>query len=293
MSLFLYIFVATILFFPLLSWAKDDDKTSVLIVGGDKASQSFAADVARDQKKLNQKRAKLKAIEKEIAEGKYEVNIEKLKNYLAAGKMWEFFNRRILEDLVRANAGAGHWGDAILYQQKIMTSSVKGNWNMEYISAYWRLLEDYQTKVPNAVIEEKIPVDPDDLTSFIEKRKKYYVGGIENNKLFLADMANYYMVRLDLEKAEEYLLKGLNTKERGRFGKEFDKEIIAMLRNIYILKGRYADAIKENDKLLKEIHWGYEDELAIFLNDISKNNPSPKKLEFEFSQRNFKGRQRA
>ena len=266
---------------------QNESSSTVFIVGGGKAARSFASDLARDQMMINRKKAEIRGIEKKIDAGEYTSAIKDLTERFDA-KGWKFFDREILKDLVRANAGAGKWDDAIKYQREIMTRSVKGDWVLEYISAYWKLLDEYRKAVPSAVIEEQLPVTEQELTAYRERLQKFYVNKTENNKDFLLSLANFYMLRLQLDKAEGYVRQAIDIPTKKGYQKREDREAHAMLRNIYMLLGRYDEADKENEWLIaNHMSYNYEKGVTLFLRKAVAEKPDPKKIEYKYDQDNF------
>lgn len=276
--------------FPCLNaFSEENSKntSTVFIVGGGKAARSFANDLARDQMMISGKKAEIRALEKKIDAGEYVVAIQGLTERLDA-KGWKFFDREILEALVRANVGAGNWDDAIRYQREIMTRSVKGVWAMQYIADYWRLMEEYKHSIPGGTFEEKIPVSEQELAAYQERLQKFYVGKTENNKDYLLSLANFYMVRLELDKAERYVKQAIDIPTKKDFQKREDKEAHAMLRDILMLQGRYEDANKENEWLItNHMAYGYEKGVALFLQKAIVEKTDPKKIEYKYNLNNF------
>ena len=282
--------VLVFLCLPCLSaFSEENEKntSTVFIVGGGKAARSFANDLARDQMMISGKKAEIRAIERKIDAGEYAVAIQGLTERLNANG-WKFLDREILAALVRANVGAGNWSDAIKYQREIMARSVKGDWVMEYIADYWKLMEEYKRNVPGGSIAEQIPASEQELAAYQERLQKFYAGKTENNKNFLLSMANFYMVRLQLDKAERCVRQAIDIPTTKDFQKREDREAHAMLRNILMLQGRYEDANRENEWLItNHMAYGYEKGATLFLQKAMAEKPDPRKIEYKYKQNNF------
>jgi len=180
-------------------------------------------------------------------------------------------------DMVERKIKDGDVVVAIYYQKVVLEKETGEQFLNQEILALWNLYDEYRkSRGPNEeILEKELDINPEYFDKFLAEHQ---TEGNESQG-FYKDVGMYYYRRLHFAKADQYLtraleLKGQNKDELPKVKQpllyevldEMNKEDIEgrdkffketlfheLLRNLYLIQGRYDAAIKQQDWLISNI----------------------------------------
>ena len=154
------------------------------------------------------------------------------------------------------------------------------------ISDLWDLIDEYKKRGgtnPEA-LNEKSPVKEETIREIKSELKK----DRKNERYIYLKVAGYYYGRLHFKEAEETYWRGLRTQRIDYRDNADDYYFHEGLRGLYMLQGRYSEALHENEWIVKNTEDKkaayYQDRvnLSLFLKKAEEDMLNPKKIKYGF-----------
>ncbi len=228
---------------PTVLHAEDGPKNRTIIVGAsNNQAQAFLKGLAETEKRHEY----LHSLKQLVEEKKYDEAISKL-TPLVGDKNYQWVEYNVLEPLIDAYKGKDDWDNVIKYQKKLAMVGQNTSLYNEQISTLRQMIRSYKQKggTNPETLDERSPVEE----NAPEKIRAHYKGWTERRINYYT--AGYYYRRLHFEEAEKYYNLGLNARRRIFGDDEEDYSFHHSLRNLYMLQGRYNEALIENEWLIK------------------------------------------
>ncbi len=259
----------------------EQTKSKIVLLGDQTGPMANLAVALRNSEIEEAKRDEiLIEIEKDIKHLPLE-RIQELENYLS-DEEWRLKHSRIMFDLVKAYKARGEWKAAVKYQKMQLFRAYRIGTITRELSDYWALLREFQIVTGKKIdLDNKLPLNQSEL-DFI---KKCYSDGPENNSDYQLDLAQYYLKHLWFSEAAEHARKGLEI-EKQRTDSKFKAEIEIhyFLRNLYVLKGDYEEALNENRWVLQNEPYSRKPDNRIYIDQSLRRaiqeKADPKRLRF-------------
>jgi len=179
-----------------------------------------------------------------IDQGLYDEAIKGLKPLLGM-KSYRWKQRRILTKLIEASTKKGDDKGAIKFHKKLISDGKSTFWFSKQIANLRRMMRQYKIKGGRdpETLNEKTPVD-----ELLIKQIKFDYSKGDRQAVYEA-LAMAYFGRVHLDVAEKYFKEVLKIDPHTS-----DAYWISHtgLRDIYILQGRFEEAIKENEWLIDD-----------------------------------------
>ncbi|MBI3633511.1 MAG: hypothetical protein HY226_04435 [Candidatus Vogelbacteria bacterium] len=259
-----------------------ESKSNIFIVGGNnKINESLKNGLINEQEKIDT----IKSYVDEINRGLFKEGIAGLED-LFNNEDYFWYKDELLEHIRKAYIKESDLESAIKTQKRIVRLGTHAQYFNSRISTLRELIDEYKAKRGNnfEALNEQSEIDNEVVKNIFNEYKKNY----KSDRYALLKVAAYYYGRLHFEEAENTYLKGLRTQRINYHDNAEDYYFHEGLRNLFMIQGRYVEALKENEWIVEDtrdkqtVYYQDRVNLSEFLRRADKKKLDPKKIQYIF-----------